>query len=406
MHFVCLTRITSEHAVKGGMEVHQKVLAEGLAVRGHQVTVLTTRGADGFVGERIIEGVKYIFTDTPRFKQLANWYPLWYREDSNLLESIHSNTPIDLVWAEGGSGIGAMRVLPSLNLPYVPIAQGTIPGDLLSYFRQMRGLKAVVKFMIWTVIKTYIWARYERKYLKNAARVIAVSNELKNEIVNYYKLPREHVTVIYNGVSPKVFKPDQKSGEAIRELLKIPQSAHVAIGAGRLIREKGFHIAIRALSQVIKEHSDIYLIILGKGRYEEELKELAVKLNVSQNVIFAGFISRDEINSYYNAADCMLAPTLRNEGFPLIFCEGMLAGLPVIASNYGGNASAVTHGETGILLSDVTPDALAKEWSDLITDKSKLQEYSENALKKAGEHFTDEQMVQQTESVFKEICAA
>lgn len=403
MHYLCLTRLTPEHSVKGGMEVHQKVLAEGLVNAGHRVTVVTTRGSGGFVGEKIIGGAKYIFTDTPKVSSFATWNPLWYVKKSGLIEKLHAEHHIDVAWAEGGSAYGALSVLSNLGIPYIPIAQGTIPGDLISYFRQMHSLRDFGKILVWSVIKGYLWIRYELAYLKKAAHIIVVSNELKKEMVTYYKIDPARISVVYNGVSPAVFFKDSLLRENIRTQLAIPHDAFVAVCAGRIIREKGFHFALRALKAVLSTYPNTYLMVLGKGEYEKELEELADSLKITEHVRFVGFISRDEINAYYNAADCMIAATLRNEGFPLIFCEAMLAGLPIIASPYGGNPSAVTHDETGILLKKATEQTVTKAWEQLLRDETFRKTLGTNALAKAQAEFTDSVMVQRTEAIFQKF---
>jgi len=403
MHFVCLTRITSEHSVKGGMEIHLKVLAEGLAARGHKVTVVTTRGVDGFVGEKEISGVTYVFTDTPWKNSLANWYPLWYKRRSGILEKIHEDYPIDLVWAEGSGAYGAIEVLKELKIPYVPIAQGTIPGDLISYYRQLHTLTGVAKFLVWLLIKSYFWLRYEGKYLNNAAAIVAVSNELKADMMHYYGIDSDDIDVIFNGVPPENFYQDVSLRKKKRQEMGIPEDAFVAVSAGRIIREKGFHFAVEALRPVLAIHPNTYLLVLGKGPYADTLQQLAVALGVEDNVRFMGFIAHDEINAYYNAADCMIAATLRNEGLPLIFCEAMLTGLPIIASAYGGNPSAVKDGETGFLLKQVSVDAVAEAWKKLITDPSLYTMFSTNAQQSAYANFIDSVMTEATEKLFQQI---
>lgn len=403
MHFVCLTRITSEHAVKGGMEIHLKVLAEGLAARGHKVTVVTTRGVDGFVGEKEISGVTYVFTDTPWRNSLANWYPLWYKRKIGVLEKIHAESPIDLVWAEGSGAYGAIEVLKGLKIPYVPIAQGTIPGDLISYYRQLHTLTGVAKFLVWLVIKSYLWLRYEGRYLENADAIVAVSNELKADMVHYYGIDPDDIDVIFNGVPPEDFFWDVTLRKEKRKELGIPEDAFVAVSAGRIIREKGFHFVVEALHSVLHTHPDTYLLVLGKGPYTDTLRQIASKLDIEDKVRFLGFIPHEQINAYYNAADCMIAATLRNEGLPLIFCEAMLTGLPIIASAYGGNPSAVINDETGFLLKQVSSAAVAEAWKELITDKDLRSKFSDNAQKNARTHFTDSVMTDATETLFKQI---
>jgi glycosyltransferase involved in cell wall biosynthesis len=398
MNLVCLTRITPFHDVKGGMENHQKTLAEGLVARGHDVTVITTGLTSGET-EKVVNGVRYLFTKS----KPGVYSRSWNKHSAEIVRSLHNQQTIDLIWAEAGGAFGIFRLLQQMEIPYVPISQGTIPGDLISYARQMRSLTDVAKFVIRGIQKTIWFLRDDRPYHQKAAAIIAVSHELKAEIMRFYAVPSDLVTVIFNGVAISLFRQDATLRNQARQTYNIPADAHVLLGMGRIIREKGHHVTLQAFDTLSTQHPNLYLIIAGKGPFLDELKKRAAGLAGAKRIIFPGFVTYEQTAELYNAADIFVAPTLRSEGLPLTFCEAMLCGVPVVASSYGGNPSAVHHEKTGLLLSAVTVDKLVRQLERLLTDQKLLTQISQNAKKFAEKEFTQEEMVSKTEQLFEEI---
>ena len=159
-------------------------------------------------------------------------------------------------------------------------------------------------------------------------------------------------------------------GSQIRSKYQIPEEAIVILSVGRLVRRKGFDRVIEYLPALLAEGIDIYYIICGKGAMESELRELAVKLDVSSRVIFAGYVPDDELASYYAACDLFSMLTFFNskdksiEGFGIVYLEAGYFGKPVVASRVGGVQDAVIHGENGLLVdsnsTNETCDALRR----------------------------------------------
>ncbi len=399
MNLICVSRITAQHSVKGGMENHLAALAEGLVAKSHTVTVVTTGRRDSDIREETINGVRYVYTDSPPEVYSAQWN----REAALTIHTLHAEQKIDLAWAEGGGAFGVVSALQQLGIPYIPIAQGTIPGDIFSYARQIKSPLDVAKFVYISIKKLYLLLRYELRYLRSAARVVAVSDELKEDMQRYYGLPKSHVEVIYNGVPEERFYPSKQLRHDTRTQLGIPQDAVVLLGMGRLIREKGFHLLVEAFSTIHHDNENVYLIIAGKGEFEDELRAMITRLELESRVVMAGFVAHHDTIKYYNASDMFVSPTLRAEGLPLTFCEAMLCGLPIVASALGGNPSAVKDGETGLLLKQVSSSEVVEKVGRLLEDRGFLVQLGKQAHGFAKEHFTQEVMVERTEKVFEEM---
>lgn len=116
----------------------------------------------------------------------------------------------------------------------------------------------------------------------------------------------------------------------------------VLLNVGRLEPEKNQESLIRALADICDD--SLVLLILGEGSLIESLQALSVELGVQERVIFAGFIGREEIWSYYKAADVLLLNSL-SEGLGLVVWEAMRCGVPVIGSRVGGIEDSIGKNE-------------------------------------------------------------
>ena len=142
----------------------------------------------------------------------------------------------------------------------------------------------------------------------------------------------------------------------IRQAWQIPESAVTILTVGRLVKRKGFHRTIACLPQLLAAGMDVHYLICGKGKMEDELKDLAHQLGVSERVHFAGFVADAELGAYYAACDIFAMPTFLEpneqsiEGFGIVYLEAGYFGKPAIASRVGGVTDAVIEDVSGILI--------------------------------------------------------
>ncbi len=181
----------------------------------------------------------------------------------------------------------------------------------------------------------------------------AVSEFIKKQIEDA-GMPASKVKVLYNGIDLSSFKTKmtEKEKKELRAKYNI-NNEFVFIYTGRLMPEKGVRELIMAFNELNKEEKDIKLLIVGgtkslkeKDKYKLELTKLAEN---NPNIIFTGYINRNEINKYYKIANLQVAPSICNEAFGLILLEGIACGLPIIATSSGGMTEIL--GSTGIYVS-------------------------------------------------------
>jgi glycosyltransferase involved in cell wall biosynthesis len=161
----------------------------------------------------------------------------------------------------------------------------------------------------------------------------------------------------------------------VRRMLDIPTSSIVILSVGRLVRRKGFERIIEQMPKLLADGIDVYYLICGTGSMEDELRAQSEQLGVVSRVIFAGYVSDEDLAGFYSACDIFALVTFFDttaksiEGFGIVYLEAGLFSKPVIASRSGGVEDAVWDGETGILVEPGNTEEIYVELSKLCVDK-------------------------------------
>jgi glycosyltransferase involved in cell wall biosynthesis len=181
--------------------------------------------------------------------------------------------------------------------------------------------------------------------------------------------------VIYNGVDVSLYRlaSPQKNGP-----LRM-----VTVGA--LADRKGQEYAISALRLVRDAGIDSELTIVGSGPNERRLRELAQKEGVTDQITFAGLV--EDPRSFLEGADLFVLPS-RQEGFSNALLEAMASGLPVVATDVGGNAEALEDGIGGFIVPPEDASALARAVAELGRTRERLTAMGAANRKRITERFS------------------
>lgn len=177
-----------------------------------------------------------------------------------------------------------------------------------------------------------------------------------------------------SGVDIERFSPDPEAGQKIRQHHGIGESQPLIVCISRLVRRKGQDMLIRSMPKVLEQHPDARLLIVGVGPLNRGLEKLAAKLGVSEQVIFAGKVSYDDLPAYYNAASVFAMPArtrgrgLDVEGLGIVYLEAQACGVPVIAGKSGGAPETVIDGETGIVVDGASQRSVATGLVEILDD--------------------------------------
>ncbi len=218
---------------------------------------------------------------------------------------------------------------------------------------------------------------------KGHKKILAVSREVKREIVSNYQVPEEKISVIYNGVDHERFHPRnrERARAPIRRQWGIPMDAPVVLFVGSGFERKGLDHLLKLLP--LPRLSRIHLLVVGEDaqwmRHRSSVEKMA-----DGRVVFAQ--RRENIEDYYGASDLLALPA-RQEAFGNVVLEALASGLPVLVSKVAGAAEILTGElEQGILES---PDDLAEVEAKLLglLDRSRWPGVSEEA-RRLGERYS------------------
>lgn len=213
-------------------------------------------------------------------------------------------------------------------------------------------------------LKIRLYNLLEHVMLLFADEVVAVSASVKQRL-----LPpvRRKCIVIPNAVAEEELNGDPSDMPAcdIRAELGIAPQALVVGVVGRLSPEKGHMVLLRALAQAGRQGVDLHALLVGQGQERERLHEGARALGLEKRCFFTGHVRG--LAPYYRAMDMLALPSY-SEGMPNAALEGMIMGLPVIASAVGGVPEVVRHGATGLLVPAGDSAALAGALITLAND--------------------------------------
>jgi glycosyltransferase involved in cell wall biosynthesis len=193
-----------------------------------------------------------------------------------------------------------------------------------------------------------------RILLQRRIRIVAVSAGMRDALV-HFGIPRERITIIYNGIDTDEYAPGPAS--PLREELGLGPT-DVLIGAvGNLRAPKAYDLLLRAIAQ-LKSRDRVQVAIFGHA-YEEELTpllQLRQELGLAARVHFLGF--RPATPELYRGFDLFVSSS-RSEGLPLSFLEAMAVGLPVVATPTSGAHEVIETERTGLVAAEISPEALA-----------------------------------------------
>lgn len=220
----------------------------------------------------------------------------------------------------------------------------------------------------------------ERK-LRDAATTITISEYNRNYLSQTYNGAAGNVRHIYNGLNLQnfPFKSPEKRPPQI-------------IAVGRLVEKKGFFTLIEACALLAKRGCQFTCQITGKGELEAELRSQIAQLRLSNFVKLVGPQPQNKIielvgQSAVCVAPCIIASDGNRDGLPTVLLEAMALGTPCISTNVTGIPEAIEDRETGLLVPQLDPIALAQAIEELLLDPDLRVQLAVKARKLIVEKF-------------------
>lgn len=195
--------------------------------------------------------------------------------------------------------------------------------------------------------------------LSKADKLLSTSSIMKEEAKKYTS---KDITVTPFGIDVNRFKP-----EAVNSIFA---NSEIIIGTIKTLEKiYGIEDLIKAFKIVKLKLKDraIKLLLVGEGTQRKNLESLATELNLLSDILFAGYVSHDEVEKYHNMLDIFVAVSLQ-ESFGVAVLEASACCKPVIVSNVGGLPEVVDDGKTGIIVEKENPNQLADALITLINN--------------------------------------
>jgi glycosyltransferase involved in cell wall biosynthesis len=239
-------------------------------------------------------------------------------------------------------------------------------------------------------------------------RVIAISNAVKDHIIDHYRVPAERIALIYRGVDEKVFDPAAVSDsriDAIKQQWGIETDrSPVIMLPGRVTSWKGQDIFLKSLAKI--KHLDWTAVCVGELRedssYSKRVLDLIAQLQLRDRVRFTG--ACNDMAAAYLAADLVVsASSTEAEAFGRVAIEAQAMGRAVIATAHGGSLETILPGKTGWLVKPGDPESLAQAIQKALDDRQRLTAYGGEGRRWVLENFTSVIMCKKTVSLYYEL---
>ncbi|MBE2317591.1 glycosyltransferase family 4 protein [Solirubrobacter sp. CPCC 204708] len=377
--------------VEGGLARHVRKLSEQLVRDGHEVHVVT-RGGGRLAEHEERHGVHVHRVREPEFpKDDLDAFIAWVdrMNEDMLAAGAELGSGSDLVHSHDWLVAAAARQLARRRrIPWLVTIHATEYGRHQGWVNKHP--------------QSYIHG-VEKRMARGADRLITCSAFMRAQVAEIYGVPRTKVTAIPNGIDPTDLQPVSDLPR-LRAMFAAPDEKLVIL-VGRLVHEKGFHLALDALPGLIRRVGKVRFLIAGSGTAEAELKEQAERLGLMEHGTFIGWTGDDVLHSLYRIADLCLVPSIY-EPFGLVALEAMASGCPTIVADTGGLREVVPRGRrAGLRFRASSVRSLERMAQQLLTD----DELRDRLVAEASEHvlrFDWADVARQTAAVYERLVAS
>ncbi|MFC1807901.1 glycosyltransferase [Candidatus Omnitrophota bacterium] len=231
-------------------------------------------------------------------------------------------------------------------------------------------------------------------------KLICVSEKVKSFYDSKLSLRNGKSVVCHNGVDVTGLSISSDR-ESFREKLGLFGDKKLIAVIGRLVPQKDVGNFLRAFKQICQKRKDVEALIVGDGPLREDLVKVRDELGLKEDVRFLGL--RDDIGDILNAIDLLVVPSTR-EGLSVAILEAMAIGLPVVATDVGGNSECISDGVNGRLVPASDSKALADAIDGLMGEgEDSLRIMREASREMFIGKFTIDKMVKEHERIYCEL---
>ena len=370
----------------GGPAIHVANLAAGLETRGYHTTLVAgtlARGEDSmaFVAERL--GVEIV--SVPEMEREVAPLPD-ARSAGRLAALIRELRPhvLHTHTAKAGAIARAAAMLAGNARP--PIVVHTFHGHVLKgYFGPAR---------------TALFRHVERTLARASDVLVAVSPEVRDDLVELGVAPREKFAVLRLGIPLAERLGDPTAALDYRALYGIPRDAFVVGWVGRMTGVKDTSSVVEIFRAVRALGVDAVLCMVGDGPDRERLEQQAHDLGVVRRTYFVGYQS--DVAGYYRLFDVFVLPSV-NEGTPVSAIEALASGTPVVANRVGGVPDVVREGVDGFLVEPGDVEGAARRVAELACDDALRERLGASGRERVLGRYSVERLVDDVDRLYRSL---
>ncbi len=243
-----------------------------------------------------------------------------------------------------------------------------------------------------------------RFLLGRMRKIVTISRYIRDKLVSYYPAMAADTSIIYYGIDLNKFKPETIKRGMVRTRFGLTSRTMILGTVGDLWKNQ--IECLDAFAIIKKSFRDVKLALVasetGIGQIRE-FKDRAAALSLTDDILWAGRLSKDEMLSFYADIDVAVS-THRNEGFGIWILEALAMGNPVIAFNEGGIRDSLEHCPGGVLVNGGALE-MAQEVIKVISDDRLRSRMSSAGKSWVADRFNLERMVDDYFDFFKELAA-
>jgi glycosyltransferase involved in cell wall biosynthesis len=252
-------------------------------------------------------------------------------------------------------------------------------------------------------VRTAVYREVERSLARVTTRLVAVSPEVRDELVSLEVAPAEKFSVIRLGIDldRRIVEADS-GGLELRRAFGVPEDAFVVGWIGRMTAIKHLPDVLAAFTRLRAMGIDARLVLVGDGPDREDVEQRAHDLGIARFTLYLGY--QRDVAPFYGLFDALLLPS-GNEGTPVVAIESLAAGTPVVASRVGGIPDVVADGVDGLLANVGDVDAFAAALERLARDPALREQMGGAGRERTLPRYRVERLVDDIDELYRELLA-
>ena len=384
----------------GGAGIVAYNLAKSLQQEGHEFFIITTTNNKTEEEELEHEGLKVFKVYSNYHERWRFWLSLYNPRTVRKVGSIIKKIRPDIVHAHNIHVVLSYYCL-KIAKKYAKAVFLTAHDAMLVHYGKVFPKKNNCAYKINTIdqIKE-ARKRYNpllrpsiNYFLKYADKIFTISNSLK-ELLESNGI--KNTETIYNGIDIKEWKTEPENVSKFKNKYGL-QNKKIILFGGRLSSAKGGEVILKAIKKISEELGGVVLLVVGKeDGYAEKMKKFIKDNNISDNVVFTGWLDGNQMKTAIFSSDACVVPSIYFDPFNLFNIEAGAARKPVVGTCFGGTREIILDEKTGYVVDPNNTELMAEKIIDLLKNPDKAKKFGEAGFQRVKEKFSLDKQVKET----------